>query len=112
MKNGSFTAGTTPEAVIRKALRTEQFETYYMELVGDDADLLVKLRNQGIDSHLQAVTGDIGWNGRRLRCDLDHDGVICLLRRLHEISDSDAPESSAASSLRSSILTTLEIEEI
>ena len=107
MKNGSFTYGTTPEAVIRKALSECGHDPYPMELCGKEGELVRELVNQGIDSHLQAVTGKFTVNGNRLHCKVDHDGMVCLLRRLNESEDFDT-----ASSIRGGILTTLEIEEI
>jgi hypothetical protein len=105
MKNGTFTYGTTPNAVITAALKGENFP---MQLPrGEDADAIVAAVNQGIDSHLEAITDSrFYWAGGRLVCDVAPADMLVLLRRLGE-SDSDA-----AMSLRSSILTSLEIEEI
>lgn len=104
MKNGTFSYGMTPVAVLTKAINGERFP---MTLVGSEAALMVKLVEMGIDSHLEAFTeSKFTGNERRIVCDVGPKDMLVLLRRLNE-SDSDD-----AMSLRSGILTVLEIEEI
>lgn len=91
---------------IRKALG----KTYHMSLVGNDAQLIVNVVNQGIDSQLQAVTNSqFRWmsNGiiNRLVCEVSTDDMLIILRRLDEMDDDEAH------SLRSSILYSVGIED-
>ena len=113
MKNGTFTSGTTPNEVILKALGTER---YTISLVAEDAQVMQRVVNQGIDSHLEAITGSsFNWNKREmsgvtaLDCDCSPKDMLVILRRLLE-DDSDFAEH--ATNLRSSILTTIGIEEV
>ena len=108
MKYGTYTFGTTPEQVIRTAFASEiPSGKYHMDLVGEDAHSVIDAVNEGIDSHLTAITdSEFTPSGRRLGCKVTEDDMIVLLRRL---GDSGSNE---AMSLRSSILQTLEIEEI
>jgi hypothetical protein len=116
----SCTFGTCPTDVIRARLNGKN---YPMEIMGsEEVEMLARVVNQGIDSHLEAVTGDFGKVERKLppsemfpegaliasgvKCDITPDGMLCLLRRLNE----DGTEE--ADSLRGSILSTLNIEEI
>lgn len=104
MKNGTFSYGTTPKKVITKAINGEIFP---MELVGEDRELMSGIVNQGIDSHLEIFgESDFTDNGNRLYCKVGPKDMHVLLRRLNESSDD------AAMSLRTGILTCLEIEEI
>ena len=108
-----FTFGTTPPEVIREALGSDN---YPMELVGDEADIVRDIVNQGIDSHLEAVSGDFKWGTRNLsngtpfvkvlKCSVTPDGMLCLLRRLEEHGSEESDM------LRSDILMTLDIDEI
>lgn len=108
MATSTFTFGTTPERTIRAAM-VEQLggRGYEMSLVGDDADALRRVVNQGIDGYLTAVVrSHFRWRGHRLVCEVDADDLLVILRRLFEDG------SDAAWSLRSGILTTLGIEEV
>jgi len=108
MAQGTFTFGTTSEATIRDALAEECGDRAYpMELVGEDAEALRKVVNEGIDSHLTAVVrSQFHWQGHRLVCAVDHADMLVILRRLFD----DGGD--VAWSLRSGILETLGIEEI
>ncbi len=109
MKNGTFTFGTTPETIIKTAFENENLPNrkYHMDLVGDDAQVVIDAVNQGIDSYLQAIIGSyFNVSGNRMSCEVTVNDLCVLLRRLFE----DGSEN--AWSLRSSILTTLEIEEV
>ena len=78
-----------------------------MELVGRDTAVMTAVVNQGIDSHLEGITeSKFHSQGKRLICDVSAKDMLIVLRRLGEMDDENAM------SLRSSILTTLDIEEI
>ena len=104
----TFTLGSTPEQTIRDALAKGcQGRNYSMELVGEDADVLRKVVNEGIDAHLTAVVrSHFCWRGHRLICDVDHADMLVILRRLYD----DGGD--VAVSLRSGILGTIGIEEV
>jgi len=108
MTHGTFTFGTTPEETIRHALSEECGEwAYPMELVGDDADAMRSVVNEGIDGHLTAVVRSrFHWRAHRLVCGVDHADMLVILRRLFDKG------SDSAWSLRSGILGTLGIEEV
>jgi len=109
----TYTFGTTPNDVILKALR-EQLgnKPYDMTVSRSDEPVVVRCVNQGIDSHLEAITqlehgreeGNI--LGNRLEVSLGHESLCVLLRRLFE----DGSE--AAWGLRGAILDSLGIEEV
>jgi hypothetical protein len=104
----SFTFGTTPDATIREALIQECGEREYeMKLIGDDAEALRRVVNEGIDSHLTAVVrSSFHWQGHRLACAVDHDDLLVILRRLFDDGGEEAW------SLRNGIISTLGIEEV
>jgi hypothetical protein len=104
----TFTTGETPEQTIREALAKETGDANYsMSLVGEDAEALRAVVNQGIDAHLTAVLrSHFQWQGHRLLCDVDHSDMMIVLRRLFDDG------SDVAMSLRSGILSTLGIEEL
>jgi hypothetical protein len=107
MLNGTFTFGTTPETVIAKAFSQQGSETFEMSLIGWDANAMQAVVNEGIDSRLTAVTNSkFRWNGRHLKCEIPLADLQVILRRLYENGSEEAW------SLRSGILTVLEIEEI
>lgn len=113
-KHGTFTWGTTPKDAILAALKAVLGDKWYeMALNRPDAERVTRLVNQGIDSHLEAVTelrqrrGALG----KLHLEFGHESLCVLLRRLLEdATKEDGNEES--SDLRSSILTSLEIEEV
>lgn len=105
-----YSFGTTPVDVLRTAIDGKR---YPMQLVGGDAKVFIAAMNKGIDSHLEAMIDTTAeWKPThrlgfvKLVCDVGPDDLIVLLRRLDEDGSEDA------CSLRSSILTTLEIEEV
>jgi hypothetical protein len=108
MNTGPITFGSTPDQTIRQALAKEcGGRNYSMSLVGEDADVVRSVVNQGIDSHLTAVVhGHFRWQGHRLICDVDPSDMLVILRRLYD----DGGD--VAWSLRSGILGTIGIEEI
>lgn len=108
----TYSYGTTPPHEIKAAVVSEcKGKPYNMDLIGEDAHVIMDAVNQGIDSHLEACfcpdRGDAYiWSGGRLYCLVSAESMPVLLRRLSEF------DSEAAMSLRSSILETLGIEEI
>jgi hypothetical protein len=110
MKHGTYTYGMTPPEVLTKAMAEELGDKpYTMELpaTSEDCNVVMEAVNQGIDAHLEAITDSkFTWVGSRLHCQVAHKDMLVLLRRLGEMDSDDAM------SLRSSILSTLEIEEI
>jgi len=106
-------------------LLNERLPEYYnMQLVdSDEIDLLAELVNQGIDSHLEAVTSKDSGKvidrkiGDTVVCRAfefvpDKQGMICLIRRLREYLDvcEDSDKWDIAYNLLSCIFETLQIE--
>lgn len=116
----TYSFGSTPENVIRENLP----DVYNMQLSGQDWEVFELAQNIGIDSHLEAVACDgrdqieliennVGsYSFNKLGCGLSKDGMICLLRRLFEHDFGSDELNENAWSLRSSILYTIDIEEI
>ena len=120
-----YSWGEAPRAVIAAALP----EKYEMVLTPCDQALVVALMEQGIDSHLEAITL-VGMpepvEHGKLRLVFDRPGMLCLIRRLWEHGEAEAAsherasaglalddtELPAAYDLRNAILSTLEIEEV
>jgi hypothetical protein len=116
---------------IRQAMAKEGMTHYSMSLVGDDIQAVIDAVNVGIDAHLTACncpqrgdsyqlgdrsitptsdtehwkTGDRLQLAQTLECRVSAESLPVLLRRLHDDG------SDAASSLRSGILSTLDIDE-
>ena len=105
----TFTYGTTPDNVIRKAAEQECPDGFDigMREGGGDFEAVQTAVNQGIDSYLEAVrfTESTDRNGRRWFV-FDADTLHVLCRRLGESDDENAQD------FRQSILQCLEIEEI
>ncbi len=106
----TYSCDTTPESIINEALERECPDGYTIEVHqgSDVCTALTTAVNQGIDSHLEAVTGLVEFAGRhgKRRFRFDSASMLVMLRRLSESS------MDASASLRSAILTTLNIEEI
>ena len=112
-----YSYGTAPVELIREALEQQCPKGYKMELTGKDRELVTKLVNQGIDSHLEALTSS-NFNNRVvpikgsvvrrsfLDCRIPADDMLVLLRRLSD----DGSEQ--AMLMRIDILGTLDIEEV
>ncbi len=118
-----YSWGETPQAVIEQVARERYPEGFPMRITCRlEWKALAAAWNQGIDSHLEAITS-------RSRADADTGEVLVhpaelgvLLRRLHELDlndkgDEDARDQadttgSAAGCLRGAILTHFDIEEI
>ena len=115
-----YTIGFTPPEVIEFCLP----DYYPMELMGEDAAVVVLAVNRGIDSHLEAVFGEFSWFNRTipsgavlatvLKRSVPKASMLTLLRRLYEFEDYECEDDmiDAAESLRSGILTTIDIEEV
>ena len=85
-------------------------QPYRMGLTSEDARVLMKAVNQGIDSHLEACycrgRGDsYEWDGHRLLCVVSPESLPVLVRRLFEDDDD------AACCLAEDILGTLGFDE-
>ena len=113
-KRKTYSYGTCPPNIIRAAVHCQCPNGYRMELPpsGKDFATLLAAVNQGIDSHLEAVTGmtelapDASILGTRRRFIFTPDAMAVICRRLAESSDDNA------ASFRISILSTLDIEEV
>jgi len=133
----TFSGGCTPEEILKKQLEKHcPDDSYTMSLVGDDQEIAIEAINQGIDSHLQAVTfnnepsfrqdsfegnGKTYYGPSRLDLDTTNEGIVVLCRRLLEYWENcdcseeereDECKHETAYQLRSCILWTLGIEEI
>ena len=101
----SFTAGTTPDNIIRERTLAQDPDGYPMLIRSpEEWGPIVRAVNHGIDAHLEAMTrstfNDDG------HCLVHPEEMATFLRRLSENGDEEGD------SLRSSILSTLNIEEI
>jgi hypothetical protein len=57
----------------------------------DDTKLFMKIVNQGIDSHLEAVTrSEFLWKDNRLHMRIHRKDIPVLIRRLEEIGTDEA----------------------
>lgn len=102
-----FSYGTTPDTVILAAAREQCPDGYPMLLRGkDEWRALAAAWNQGIDSHLEALTERSSADASTGNVNVHPDELHVLLRRLlHD----DGEE---ATMLRVDILSTLDIEEV
>lgn len=94
-------------AAIKKAAP----DFYQMDLARPDAETMIKVVNQGIDSHLEACfvpdRGDkYDVHGCRMTCKVSRESLPVLVRRLMESDDENAQ------SLASGICETIGIELI
>lgn len=105
-----FTYGTTPKKVIIKAVNKLPGKRYDMELNKTDYAVFAKAVNQGIDSHLEAVTDVDLYHTKgqfpKAHASIGPESLACVLRRLGESEDENA------NSLRTDILSSLNIEEV
>ena len=94
----------TPKHAILSALGNKSFTA---ELCQTDAKLLASVVNQGIDSHLEAVTtSNFSWESGKLVCTISPLDLTVIMRRLAKSDNDDMLD------LRSVILQSLDIEEI
>lgn len=102
----TYSFGCCPDEVIRKACNHNCPHGYELHTYYNQAEwaIIADCVNEGIDSHLEAITARSKFNNGM--CIIHPDELHVLLRRLYENGDS------AAWCLRSDILQTLEIEEV
>jgi hypothetical protein len=94
----------TPPVAVQLAL---EGHPYFMDLCPSDAELIRQVVNQGIDSHLEAVTESrFDWTAGKLHCEVSAKDLVIILRRLEETG------TEAAEDLRSDILQSLDIDEV
>jgi len=104
---GTFSFGMCPDALIRKACREDGPDGYPMTIRSKaEWRVIAKAWNQGIDSHLEALTERSRADASTGEINVHPDELHVLLRRLYEDGSEDAW------SLRSAILENLGIEEI
>jgi len=102
-----FSFGMTPSDLINRLCNEQCPNGYPMTIRSQSEwDVITEAWNQGIDSHLEAITERSKANSRTGEIVIHPDELACLLRRL---CDSDSDE---AMSLRIDILYTLGIQEI
>lgn len=102
-----FSMGHTPPELITRLCREQCPNGYPMTLRSQSEwSVLSAAWNQGIDSHLEALTERSSADECTGRVNVHPDELHTLLRRLFEDGDDEAW------SLRSSILSTLGVEEI
>jgi len=103
----TYTFGTCPEHVIKTAVKEQCPDGYPMGNISqEDWTPIANAVNQGIDSHLEAITTRSKFNPNERKCNIHPEELHVLLRRLFEDGSEEAWD------LRSSILFTLDIEEV
>ncbi len=112
----TYNYGDAPQAVIQAQCAAQCPDGYRIAVhAGEDLDALAAATQPVIDSRLEAVTFTEGPRddaGRRVFT-FTAEGLAVLCRRLSEADmDPDGEEEPPAHSLRSCILSTLDIEEI
>jgi len=114
----SFNFGECPDEVIKQATITQCPDGYPMTIRSQEEwEWITNAVNQGIDAHMEAVTNRSSFNSETGKCNVHPEELHVLLRRLLEMGweqTEDQIEGRAESphNLRSSILYTLDIEEI
>jgi hypothetical protein len=102
-----YSFGDCPDDVIRKACAAQCPNGYPMTIRSQDEWAAIAAAwNQGIDSHLEALTTRSTANASTGEVNVHPDELHVLLRRLYEDGGDEAW------SLRSDILSTLDIEEV
>ncbi|RPJ39933.1 MAG: hypothetical protein EHM35_01025 [Planctomycetaceae bacterium] len=111
MAQRTFTLGTTPPELITALCREQCPDGYPMTIRGaSEWRAIAEAWNQGIDSHLEALTERSSADAHSGEINVHPDELHVLLRRLFDdCSESNQDE---AWSLRSGILSTLGVEEI
>lgn len=103
----SYSFGMTPKEVITKRCQEQCPDGYPMCIRSrGEWAIIAQAVNEGIDSHLEAVTVRSSFDSTTGKCLVHPEELHVLLRRLSE------SESAEAWSLRVGILSTLDIEEI
>ena len=116
MSDHTFTLGTTPAALITE-LCTEQCPDGYPMVIKSQREwrILSLAWNQGIDSHLEALTGRSSADASSGAVNVHPSELHVLLRRLFEADMSQGfgmADIDEAWSLRTDILSTLGVEEV
>lgn len=107
MPRRSFSLGHTPVKLITKLCREQCPDGYPMVLKSQrEWSVLSAAWNQGIDSHLEAITERSSADSCTGNVNVHPDELQVLLRRLFEDGSDEAW------SLRTDILSTLGVEEI
>ncbi len=102
-----FSYGTTPDDVIRAAARKQCPDGYPMTIRSKvEWKAIAAAWNQGIDSHLEALTERSTANASTGAVNVHPDELHVLLRRLVDAEEEEA------TGLRVDILSTLDIEEV
>jgi len=102
----TFSYGMTPEDIIKEKVTLHAPNGYPMHLKSqDDWSMIAKVVNQGIDAHLEGFTRSTFDNSTG-KCLIHSEEMTTFLRRLLELEDPEADD------FRTSILTTLDIEEV
>jgi hypothetical protein len=102
-----YSFGTCPDEVIKKACADQCPDGYPMTIrCKDEWRAIAAAWNQGIDSHLEALTERSSADHTTGEVRVHPDELHVLLRRLYEDGGDEAW------SLRSDILSTLDIEEV
>lgn len=102
----TYSFGDCPDDVIRKACAEQCPNGYPMTIRSQDEWAVIAAAwNQGIDSHLEALTTRSTADHTTGEVNVHPDELHVLLRRLYEDGGDEAW------SLRSDILSTLDIEE-
>lgn len=109
----TFTYGTTPKEVIIAACKEQCPDGYHMTIrCQDEWGWIAQAVNKGIDAHLEALTERSTFDNGT--CLVHPEELHVLLRRLDEIGMEMEPDLQGDDpcSLRTAILSTLDIEEI
>lgn len=78
---------------LEKEIKEKCTSNFPMKLVGEDAETLTKIWNQGIDSYLEAfIQSSATWEGNRLVINIDSKEMHILIRRLLESEEKNAAD--------------------
>ena len=103
----TFSFGDTPETLIKAAANSQCPKGYPMTIKGQhEWSAIAQAVNQGIDSHLEAITERSAFDASTGECLVHPNELHVLLRRFYEDGGDEAW------SLRGDILGTLGIEEV
>lgn len=113
----SYSLGDTPEELIKSAAQKQCPDGYPMTIKDpEEWTVIAEAVNQGIDSHLEALTERSSFDASTGKCLVHPAELHVLLRRLYEQGDDTTrwaqDEMPLGWDLRSGILFTLGIEEI
>lgn len=109
----SYFSGCAPSELVTLACSDQCPRGFQMTLRSpNEWRALSEAWNQGIDSHLEAITARSSADAQTGKVLVHPAELATLLRRLYEAGEDDASDPNPAWDLRSSILATLGIEEI